>query len=58
MTNRYEEQSEILAVLTKKIDAKGRICGFTEYRGRTARVLVLIRNPLFGLDPPPPRKVA
>jgi hypothetical protein len=55
MTNRYEEQSEILAVLTKRVDESGRINALGEYRGRTARVLVLLRNP--ALDMPERRKV-
>lgn len=55
MTNRYEEQSEILAVLTKRVDDDGRVSGLSEYRGRTARVLIIIRNP--ALDFPERRKV-
>jgi hypothetical protein len=50
--NRYEEESEILAVLTKRVDAKDRINGLTEHQGRTVRVLVLLRNPVQSFEPP------
>jgi hypothetical protein len=44
--NRYEEQAEILAVLTAKVDRYGRVGGLRKHRGRTVRVLVLVRDPL------------
>ena len=53
--NRYEEESEIVAICTKHVDAKGRINGLTEHRGKTARVLILLRDP--ALDMPERRRV-
>lgn len=55
MTNRYEEESEIVAFFTKQVDAKGRVNGLTDHRGKTARVLILLRDP--ALDFPERRKV-
>ena len=43
--NRYEEQTEILAIVTSKIDRYGRIGGLKKYRGRAARVLILLEDP-------------
>lgn len=43
--NRYEEQAEILAIVTSKIDRYGRIGGLKKYRGRAVRVLVLLEDP-------------
>jgi len=43
--NRYEEQSEILAVFTGKVDRYGRVGGLKRYRGRAVRVLVLMEDP-------------
>lgn len=43
--NRYEEQAEILAIVTSKIDRYGRIGGLKKYRGRAVRVLILLEDP-------------
>lgn len=43
--NRYEEQAEILAIITSKIDRYGRIGGLKKYRGRAVRVLILLDDP-------------
>lgn len=43
--NRYEEQAEILAVVTAKIDRYGRVGGMKKHRGRTVRILVLLEDP-------------
>lgn len=43
--NSYEEQAEILAVLTAKVDRYGRVGGMKKHRGRTVRILVLLEDP-------------
>lgn len=43
--NRYEEQAEILAVLTAKVDRYGRVGGMKKHRGRAVRILVLLEDP-------------
>jgi len=43
--NRYEENTEILAVVTSKIDRYGRIGGLKKHRGRTVRILILMEDP-------------
>lgn len=43
--NRYEEQAEILAVITAKVDRYGRVGGMKKHRGRTVRILVLLEDP-------------
>ncbi len=53
--NLYAEESEMLAILARQIAPDGRVNGLFEHRGRTACVLVLLRNPL--LQTPAPRKV-
>jgi hypothetical protein len=50
--NRYEEQAEILAILTAKVDRYGRVGGMKKHKGRTVRILVLLE------DPQSPRLVA
>lgn len=45
--NRYEEQAEILAVVTARIDRYGRVGGLKKHRGRTVRILVLLEDPRF-----------
>jgi hypothetical protein len=50
--NRYEEQAEILSVLTARVDKFGRIGGLRKYRGKTVRVLVLLHDPTFQRLPP------
>lgn len=56
--NRYEEHAEILAVITKKVDRYGRVGGLKQYRGRTVRVVVLVRDPAAPLPPTrDPRKL-
>lgn len=43
--NRYEEQAEILAVVTAKLDRYGRVGGLRKHRERTARILVPLEDP-------------
>lgn len=43
--NRYEEQAEILAILTTKVDRYGRVGGMKKHRGRAVRILVLLEDP-------------
>ncbi|MFA5861201.1 MAG: hypothetical protein WDA16_05850 [Candidatus Thermoplasmatota archaeon] len=43
--NRYEEQAEILAVVTAKVDRYGRVGGMKKHRGRIVRILVLLEDP-------------
>lgn len=49
--NRYEEQAEILAVLTAKVDRYGRVGGMKKHRGRTVRILILLHDPTFQRPP-------
>lgn len=53
--NRYEEEANILAVMTKKVDRYGRVAGLKDYRGRTVRVLVL-HDEVRSLEKPPEKK--
>lgn len=43
--NRYEEQAEILAVMTAKIDRYGPVGGLKRFRGKAVRILVLLDDP-------------
>jgi hypothetical protein len=45
--NRYEEQAELLAVITSRVDKYGRTGGLRKYRGRHVRVLILVHDPTF-----------
>lgn len=45
--NRYAEMAEILAIVTTKVDKYGRIGGLKKYRGKSVRVLILVRDPAF-----------
>lgn len=51
MPTRYEETSDILAIHTCRVDKYGRVCGLSKYRGRSVRILILLKHPELSLLP-------